>query len=100
MCDLEHCERDDGCRVRSVLGLFPRFRHPLSLFARSSVTSVDIDPDALAVARENVASVEMEEHIEFIHAEIAPAGSKPSNEDVPVFDPAALGKRFDTVVMK
>lgn len=100
MCDPEHSERDDGCRVRSVLGLFPVLKHSLSLPTCSSVTSVDIDPDALAIARENVASVEMEEHIEFIHAEIAPAGSKPSDEDVPVFDPKALGKRFDTVVMK
>lgn len=100
MCDFEHRERDDGCRVRSVL-LFPLV---LELFADlatcSSVTAVDIDPDALVVARENIASVEMEEHVEFIHAEIAPAGSKPTSEDVPVFDPKALGKKFDTVVMK
>ncbi|BGP21845.1 hypothetical protein JCM10295v2_000720 [Rhodotorula toruloides] len=57
-----------------------------------SVTSVDIDPDAVAIARGNVSSVEMEDHIEFIQAEIAPAGSKPTSEDDRVFDPKAFAK--------
>ncbi|BGO93068.1 hypothetical protein NBRC10512_003253 [Rhodotorula toruloides] len=79
-----------GCAILSIASV---------MMGAGSVTAVDIDPDALVVARENIASVEMEEHVEFIHAEIAPAGSKPTSEDVPVFDPKALGKKFDTVVM-
>lgn len=68
---------------------------------RSSVTSVDVDPEALGIAKDNVASVEMDEHIEFVHAEIGPLGSTPANElGVPLLDPASLGKKFDTVVMK
>lgn len=59
-----------------------------------------MDPEALEIARENVASVEMEEHIDFLHAEIAPVGSAPSNEGIPVLDRKALGRTFDTVVMK
>lgn len=59
-----------------------------------------MDPEALEIARENVASVEMEEHIDFLHAEIAPVGSAPSNEGIPALDPKALGRTFDTVVMK
>jgi putative methylase len=71
-----------------------------------SVTSVDVDPDALALAKENVESVEMEEHIQFIHAQI---GSTKVAEDqvggdVSVFDPSSLieneEERPDTVVMK
>lgn len=66
----------------------------------SSVTSVDVDPDALAIARENVASVEMEEHIEFVHAQIATRGSRPTAEDIPIFDADKAGRKWDTVVMK
>lgn len=67
----------------------------------SSVTSVDVDPEALAIAKENVESVEMDEHIDFVRAEIGPPGAAPTNEaGVPVLDPASLGKKFDTVVMK
>lgn len=66
----------------------------------SSVTSVDVDPDALEIARENVASVEMEEHIEFVHAQIAASGSQPTSPDIPVFDAAKAGRKYDTVVMK
>ncbi|POY71486.1 hypothetical protein BMF94_5799 [Rhodotorula taiwanensis] len=59
----------------------------------------DIDPDALEIARENVASVEMEDHIEFVHAEIGLDGSKPTREGIPVFGVAKAGRKFDTVVM-
>lgn len=64
------------------------------------MTSVDIDPDALEIARENVASVEMEDHIEFVHAEIGLDGSKPTREGIPVFGVAKAGRKFNTVVMK
>lgn len=58
-----------------------------------------MDNDALELAKENVEGVEMEEHIEFIHAEIGGKGAKPSLEGVPIFDPSTV-ERPDTVVMK
>lgn len=58
-----------------------------------------MDEDALVLAKENVEEVEMEEHIEFIQAEIGSKGSKPSSEGVPIFDPSSV-ERPDTVVMK
>ncbi|GAA5863660.1 hypothetical protein JCM5296_004001 [Sporobolomyces johnsonii] len=78
-----------GCAILSIASV---------MMGAESVLSVDVDPDALELARENVASVEMEEHIEFLHAEIAPAGSSPSKEGIPVFDPSSIEKP-DTVVM-
>ncbi|GJN91812.1 hypothetical protein Rhopal_004835-T1 [Rhodotorula paludigena] len=79
-----------GCAILSIASV---------MMGADSVQSVDVDPEALEIARENVASVEMEEHIDFVHAEIAPVGSTPSNEDIPVLDPKALRRTFDTVVM-
>ncbi|BGP45043.1 hypothetical protein JCM10450v2_000860 [Rhodotorula kratochvilovae] len=80
-----------GCAILSIASV---------MMGADAVTSVDLDADALAIARENVDSVEMDEHIEFVHAEIAPKGATPSNDaGVPVLDPQALGKTFDTVVM-
>ncbi|GAA5943856.1 METTL5 family protein [Sporobolomyces koalae] len=80
-----------GCAVLSIACV---------MMGAESVTSVDMDPDALAIARENVESVEMEEHIEFVHAEIGTKGSKPTLEGVPIFDPeSVLKERPDTVVM-
>ncbi|GAA5983290.1 hypothetical protein JCM11641_002251 [Rhodosporidiobolus odoratus] len=80
-----------GCAVLSIASV---------MMGADSVVSVDVDPDALELARENVESVEMEEHISFVHAEIASAGSKPLKEDIPVFDPTSmLEQKVDTVVM-
>jgi tRNA1(Val) A37 N6-methylase TrmN6 len=64
------------------------------------VTAVDLDPDALAIAKENVESVEMEEHISFIHAEIGLPGKEPSTEGIPVFEKSMLEGEIDTVVTK
>jgi len=58
-----------------------------------------MDDAALQLARENVEEVEMEEHIEFIRAEVGAKGAKPSLEGVPIFDPSTV-ERPDTVVMK
>ncbi|GAA5980456.1 hypothetical protein JCM10908_001659 [Rhodotorula pacifica] len=79
-----------GCAILSIACV---------MMGADSVTSVDVDPDALAIAKENVASVEMEEHIEFVHAQIAASGSQPTSEDIPIFDAAKAGRKFDTVVM-
>ncbi|GAA5892548.1 hypothetical protein JCM6882_005644 [Rhodosporidiobolus microsporus] len=80
-----------GCAILSIASV---------MMGADSVVSVDVDPDALAIAKENVASVEMEEHISFIHAEIAPVGTQPASEDIPVFNPATmLDHKVDTVVM-
>ncbi|GAA6058569.1 hypothetical protein JCM10212_007008 [Sporobolomyces blumeae] len=84
-----------GCAVLSVACV---------LMGAESVTSVDLDPDALAIARENIDSLEMDEHISLIHAEIAPKGARPSTEGVKVFDPHEVfgddeDERPDTVVM-
>ncbi|KPV78647.1 uncharacterized protein RHOBADRAFT_51090 [Rhodotorula graminis WP1] len=80
-----------GCAVLSIASV---------MMGAESVTSVDVDPEALAIAKENVENVEMEEHIEFVHAEIGPPGAAPTHEaGVPVLDPSSLGKKFDTVVM-
>jgi predicted RNA methylase len=67
----------------------------------SSVLSVDVDTDALAIAKENVESVEMEEEIELRHAEIASEVSTAdrSSSSVPVFTSATLDRKFDTVIM-
>lgn len=96
----------------SSLLFFPLIDHPLR---RRSVLSVDVDPDALAIARENIASMEMEDEIELLQAQIgslappASSGAKASASSVdassssappiPAFDPASLGREFDTVVM-
>lgn len=72
------------------------------------MTSVDVDPDALALAKENVESVEMEEHINFVHAQIGTTRvegiQSGEGEEVQVFDPSTLledeEQRPDTVVMK
>lgn len=79
---------------------------------RSSVLSVDIDPDALAIARQNIESLEMEDEIELVHARIEPsptsttptgkpAPSYPDTEAIPVFNPAVdfPDRKFQTVVM-
>lgn len=85
---------------------------------RSSVLSVDVDAAALAIARENIASVEMEDEIELLHAQIgalapptasavAKAAKEAAESDepvepappVPVLDLKSLGREFDTVVM-
>ncbi|BGP12928.1 hypothetical protein JCM10213_004347 [Rhodosporidiobolus nylandii] len=79
-----------GCAVLSIASV---------MMGANSVVSVDVDPDALELAKQNVESVEMEEHITFVHAEIAPAGAAPSSEDIPVFDPKTLDHPIDTVVM-
>ncbi|GAA6005575.1 hypothetical protein JCM10207_005255 [Rhodosporidiobolus poonsookiae] len=80
-----------GCAILSIASVME---------GADSVISVDVDPDALEIAKGNVASVEMEEHISFIHAEIAPLQSQPTNEvGVPVFDPSMLDHEIDTVVM-
>ncbi|GAA6035378.1 hypothetical protein JCM8097_008844 [Rhodosporidiobolus ruineniae] len=80
-----------GCAILSIASV---------MMGANSVVSVDLDPDALEIARANVESVEMDEHISFVHAEIAPAGSPPSVEGVPVFDPKAMVDHpIDTVVM-
>jgi predicted O-methyltransferase YrrM len=72
----------------------------LTLSTHRSVVSVDLDPDALAIAKDNVESVEMEDEIEFIHAEIGLPGTTPSTEGVPVFDKEMLEGEIDTVVTK
>ncbi|KAL8286195.1 hypothetical protein RQP46_004683 [Phenoliferia psychrophenolica] len=102
-----------GCGVLSIGAV---------MLGAASVLSVDVDSAALAIARENIASVEMEDEIELVHARIGTLkeptaravkdaalaaaaaaeeeGEKEEEEDVPVFDPKALGGReFDTVVM-
>ncbi|GAA5955205.1 hypothetical protein JCM3765_003244 [Sporobolomyces pararoseus] len=85
-----------GCAVLSIACV---------MMGAESVTSVDVDPDALALAKENVESVEMEEHINFIHAQIGTTRVEGAQtaEDVPVFDPSPLvedeEERPDTVVM-
>ena len=80
--------------------------------ARSSVLSVDIDPDALAVARQNIASLEMEDEVELVHARIEPspasaaaaakpAPSYPDTDTIPIFNPQRdfPDRKFHTVVM-
>ncbi|GAA6011783.1 hypothetical protein JCM8202_004149 [Rhodotorula sphaerocarpa] len=79
-----------GCAILSIACV---------MMGAHSVTSVDFDADALAIARENVASLEMEDHIEFTHAEIATSGSTPSDENIPIFGAERAGRKFDTVVM-
>lgn len=71
----------------------------------SSVLSVDADEAALSIARENIASLEMEEEIKLIHARIGVVGSlgnsttKVEEEAIPVFVGLGLDRTFDTVVM-
>ncbi|GAA5872620.1 hypothetical protein JCM16303_004584 [Sporobolomyces ruberrimus] len=93
-----------GCAVLSIACV---------MMGAESVTSVDMDPDALAIAKENVEEVEMEEHIRFIHAEIGsrpkgnasttPTSKPPGEGGVPIFDPTSIleeeEQRPDTVVM-
>ncbi|GAA5862846.1 hypothetical protein JCM8547_006568 [Rhodosporidiobolus lusitaniae] len=80
-----------GCAVLGVASV---------MMGADSVVSVDVDPDALEIAKQNVKLVEMEEHITFVHAEIGPKGGKPLAEGVPLFDPETmLDRKVDTVVM-
>ncbi|GAA6007115.1 hypothetical protein JCM11491_001515 [Sporobolomyces phaffii] len=92
-----------GCAVLSIACV---------MMGADSVTSVDIDPDALALAKENVEAVEMEDHIEFVHAAIGTTAAPTTTttttvavpgDSVPVFDPTSLieddDQRPDTVVM-
>jgi predicted RNA methylase len=80
------------------------------MMGAESVTSIDIDPDALSIARDNIASVEMEDEITIINAQISneplptlvhpPASSMgESDSAVPIFDYTKLEIEIDTVLM-
>lgn len=85
-----------GCAVLSIACV---------MLGASSVLSVDADEAALSIARENIASLEMEEEIKLIHARIGVVGSlgnsttKVEEEAIPVFVGLGLDRTFDTVVM-
>lgn len=61
--------------------------------------SVDIDPDALVIARENIASVEMEEEIQLVHAKISTGASTTQEGGIAMLSPSSLERKFDTVIM-
>lgn len=62
--------------------------------------SVDMDPDALAIARENIAQVEMEDEIQLVHAQISSGAPVEKREgEVEMFCPGSLVRKFDTVIM-
>lgn len=78
----------------------------LTLPLLSSVLSIDVDPDALAIAKENIESLEMEEEVELRLGQIGTTvtsekGAAPlPAETIPPFTSATLGDRtFDTVIM-
>lgn len=48
-----------------------------------------MDPDALAIARENIASQEMEDEITFLHRQIAASAETATSKEVPLFSPDA-----------
>lgn len=76
-----------------------------------SVTSIDVDPDALIIATQNIAMVEMEDEITLIHARISnDPPTSPQETTLDIFDPVAkrdiaifdrrrLEQQIDTVVM-
>ena len=97
LCSAQHRLYHDGSRV-SLSSYLAKPQTDSPCLSRS-VTSVDMDDDALELAKENVEEVEMEEHIELIRAEIGSKGAIPSLEGVPIFDPSSV-ERPDTVVMK
>ncbi|ORY85396.1 S-adenosyl-L-methionine-dependent methyltransferase [Leucosporidium creatinivorum] len=69
-----------GCAVLSIASV---------MMGASSVLSVDMDPDALAIARENVASVEMEDEVSFLHRQIAASAETATSKEVDLFTPHA-----------
>ncbi|KAI5481059.1 methyltransferase like 5 [Pseudohyphozyma bogoriensis] len=91
-----------GCAVLSIACV---------MLGANSVLSVDADPDALAIAKENIASLEMEENIDLINAVIPNPGAELKTASasteataaltagVPIFDYENLDRTFDTVVM-
>lgn len=104
MCNLEYRVSHDGSRVRCSLDSCWRDVSQSTELSGTnrSVTSVDIDPDALGVARQNIESVEMEDEITLLHAKISNnlADLSTSEGDaVALFDYTKLEQEIDTVVM-
>lgn len=63
-----------------------------------------MDVDALEIARENIASVEMEDEITLVHAQLPSrdAGDSPAvlmDDSIAIFDPTTLDRKIDTVIM-
>lgn len=69
------------------------------MMGASSVVGIDIDSDALEVARTNIELVEMEEEeIELVNARVELPGSEELGGEVPIFIPKNYGE-FETVVL-
>ena len=63
-----------------------------------------MDEDALEIARENIALVEMEDEIKLVHAQLPSRDSEDASiakidDPIPVFDPTKLDRKIDTVIM-
>ncbi|KAM0755783.1 S-adenosyl-L-methionine-dependent methyltransferase [Meredithblackwellia eburnea MCA 4105] len=88
-----------GCAVLSIACV---------MLGAESILSVDVDPTALSTAKENIASLEMEEQITLLHAQIGTLVTETGEpvkevegdgERIAKFDPAKLDREIDTVVM-
>ena len=81
----------------------------------SSVLAVDVDPDALTIAKENIEALEMEDEITFLNARIGPTSDAASltgsskdkgptsrsveaDSSLPTFSADQLERKIDTCV--
>lgn len=61
--------------------------------------SVDVDADSLAIAKDNIAQVEMDEFITLRHEELVPPGAGPKDRLNPSLPAFKTDEQFDTVIM-
>lgn len=78
-----------GCGILAIAAV---------MMGAAEVVGIDIDSDALAVARLNVELVDMAEEVELVNARIELAGTEAIGGEVPIFNPKQYGE-FDTVVL-